>query len=89
MVSPHSLPDLEPAAVRTGAEDAPEQFLWQGRLHRVLTVLEHREGSRVEEWRVRAAAGQRASVEVFDLSFDWSAGCWRVRPAEPATGVSA
>jgi hypothetical protein len=89
MSSPRSLCNPGESAVRTGPQDAPEQFLWRGNLHRVLTVLAHHRGLDVEEWRVRAAAGRSAPVEVFDLSFDWSAGCWTVHPHGQAAGVPA
>ena len=69
----------ESAAVRCSpGEASPEQFLWQGRLHRVCALLSHRPGGRVERWRVRAAAGRDAEPAVFTLDLDWSAGCWEI-----------
>jgi len=66
--------------VRSGSGapgDAPEQFLWQGQLHRVHAVLGHRSGV-YEVWRVQAAAGQRGRLSVFVLRLDWSTGRWSV-----------
>ncbi|HEY0486171.1 MAG TPA: hypothetical protein VGD72_07975 [Mycobacteriales bacterium] len=74
-------------AVRRGETgDAPAQFLWEGRLHLVRTVLGHTTHGRVEEWRVRAAAGRDATPRVFVLRFDWSDGSWSVEPTGTAEG---
>lgn len=66
--------------VRSGSGapgDAPEQFLWQGRMHRVRAVLGHRSGV-YEVWRVQAASGEHARLSVFVLRLDWSTGRWSV-----------
>lgn len=118
----------DPVEVRRGALDpaggvpeAPQQFLWHGRLWKVREVVAHwvetgawwqsdgahavlgsddtgssdrgddsgvdpgdrpdpRTGDLLTErelWRVEAGVGP-ASVGVFDLSFDWSDGCWQL-----------
>jgi hypothetical protein len=83
-VFPAAVSGAEQGPVRRGgAGDAPAQFLWQGRLHVVRAVLAHTTRDRVEEWRVRAAAGRDAAPRVFVLRFDWSDGRWTVLP-EPA-----
>jgi hypothetical protein len=74
---------------RAGEGDAPEEFLWEGQVHRVRAVLAHdsrqdTEGEAVqgagndEVWRVRASAGRHGYRGVFDLRFDWTAGRWTV-----------
>ena len=110
----------DPVEVRRGlvtGVEAPEQFLWRGRLWKVRAVLAHwvetapwwqSSGVRAvvgsdegpqpaggvagdllverELWRVEAgrgagpAAGDGVSGGggVFDLSFDWSDGCWQL-----------
>jgi hypothetical protein len=85
-VFPAAASGAEQGPVRRGeAGDAPAQFLWQGRLHVVRTVLAHTTTGRVEEWRVRASAGRDAASRVFVLRFDWSEGRWAVvaEPADP------
>jgi hypothetical protein len=78
----------ESAAVRRGLDaDSPEQFLWEGQLHRVRAVLGHHSGGRVERWQVQAAAGRHAVPEVFALNLDWSAGRWEVIPVSEVTRV--
>jgi hypothetical protein len=74
---------------RASEGDAPEEFLWEGQVHRVRAVLAHdalegTEGGAVtgagrdEVWRVRASAGRHGYRGVFDLRFDWTAGRWTV-----------
>jgi hypothetical protein len=72
--------------------DAPEEFLWEGQVHRVRAVLTHRAAPEAvsvpagataevdagEVWRVRASAGRHGYRGVFDLRFDWAAGRWTV-----------
>lgn len=65
------------AVRRTRIGDAPEQFIWRGRLYLVRAVLEHEPG-RVERWQVAAAAGAFMPTGVFSLEFDWKAGTWAV-----------
>jgi hypothetical protein len=80
-VFPAATPGAEQGPVRRGETgDAPAQFLWQGRLHVVRTVLAHTTTDRVEEWRVLASAGRDAAPVVFLLRFDWSEGRWTVFP---------
>jgi hypothetical protein len=92
-VFPAAAPGAEQGPVRRGETgDAPAQFLWQGRLHVVRTVLAHTTTDRVEEWRVRASAGRDAAPGVFLLRFDWSDGRWTVFPESadpPAYGSRA
>jgi hypothetical protein len=73
-------------------QDAPEQFLWRGRLWVVREIIAHwvRTGAWWEQdavrdllaesevWRVEAGRGQALTAGVFDLSFDWADGCWRL-----------
>jgi len=106
----------DPVEVRRGlvaGVEAPEQFLWRGRLWKVRVVLArwvetgpwwHSEEARAvigtddaaeeaatpvslvpvdllgerELWRVEAGRGGLESDGVFDLSFDWSDGCWQL-----------
>jgi hypothetical protein len=77
--------DPEPAVRRGSSGDAPEQFIWDDRLHVVRTVLGHSTTGRVEEWRVLAAAGQHAAPQVFVLRFDWASGRWTVQPDSSGT----
>lgn len=70
--------------------EAPEQFLWRGRLWVVRTVVAHwvTTGAwweRIEEsdplaeqevWRVEAGRGRAGDFGVFDLAFDWADGRW-------------
>jgi hypothetical protein len=83
-VFPVAASGAEQGPVRRGeAGDAPAQFVWQGRLHVVRSVLAHTTTGHIEEWRVRASAGREAAPRVFLLRFDWSEGRWTVFP-EPA-----
>lgn len=85
----------DPVEVRkglVGAVEAPEQFLWRGRLWKVRDVIAHWVetgpwwqssgaspdllGER-ELWRVEAGIGVLAGG-VFDLSFSWSDGNWQL-----------
>lgn len=103
----------DPVEVRRGMEEAPDQFLWRGRLWQVRAVLaqwvetgawwsggEVRSVIGSEEagassagtavltpvdllgerdlWRVEAARGAQDSGGVFELSFDWADGGWRL-----------
>jgi hypothetical protein len=74
---------------RAGEGDAPEEFLWEGQVHRVRAVLTHESlddtaggavtgAGRDEVWRVRASAGRHGHRGVYDLRFDWTAGRWTV-----------
>jgi hypothetical protein len=65
------------AVRRTRIGDAPEQFIWRGRLYLVRSVIEHDPG-RVERWQVAAAAGAFMPTGVFSLEFDWTSGTWAV-----------
>lgn len=86
----------DPVEVRRGMvreQEAPEQFLWKGRLWQVRAVLAHWVetgawwtrsettadllGER-EMWRVEAARGALDGGGVFDLAFDWSDGGWQL-----------
>ena len=72
--------------------DAPEQFVWHGRLWVVREIIAHwvRTGAwwersdardllaESEVWRVEAGRGRTTGAGVFDLSFDWGDGCWRL-----------
>ncbi|MGI8700949.1 MAG: DUF6504 family protein [Nocardioidaceae bacterium] len=83
----------DPIDVRRGLVaglDAPEQFVWRGRLWVVREIIAHwvRTGAwwdcddtrdllaEREVWRVEAGRGAASSAGVFDLSFDWSDGQW-------------
>lgn len=83
----------DPIDVRRGLVaglDAPEQFVWRGRLWVVREIIAHwvRTGAwwdgddardllaEQEVWRVEAGRGAALSGGVFDLSFDWSDGQW-------------
>ncbi len=119
----------DPVDVRKGREEAPEQFLWRGRLWQVRGVVAHwvetgpwwqssgvravigsesgaetgaensagEQPSRAvatlagpdllaecEVWRVEAARGRAVAAHddpgfgVFDLTFSWSTGGWRL-----------
>lgn len=98
----------DPVEVRKH-EEAPDQFLWRGRLWQVREVVSHwvETGSwwradadavaaadllgEREVWRVAAARGRVAAIAadpendpgfgVFDLSFDWASGDWRLAGA--------
>jgi hypothetical protein len=73
---------------RASDGDAPAEFLWEGQVHRVRSVLAHepppgegeacRGAGNDEIWRVRASAGRHRQPGVFDLRFDWTAGRWTV-----------
>jgi hypothetical protein len=79
-----TVPTSENDTVRRGEPgDAPAQFLWQGRLHVVRTVLGHSTTGHIEEWQVWASAGRDATPRVFVLRFDWSEGRWTVFPQRP------
>jgi hypothetical protein len=71
--------------VRRNEEGAPEQFIWEGQLYTVRTVLGHSVTGDVEEWRVRAATGRHAVPEVFILRFDRAKDRWTVVPEGPET----
>ena len=72
--------------------DAPEQFVWRGRLWVVRELIAHwvKTGAWWEQseardllaesevWRVEAGRGKAAAGGVFDLAFDWSDGRWRL-----------
>jgi hypothetical protein len=85
---------------RAGEADAPEEFLWEGQVHRVRAVLDHHpvpEGvgpvatdvsDNGEVWRVRASAGRHGYRGVFDLRFDWTAGRWTVTHISMLEGES-
>lgn len=83
----------DPIDVRRGLVaglDAPEQFVWRGRLWVVRDIIAHwvKTGAwwdsddarnllaEQEVWRVEAGRGVALSAGVFDLSFDWSDGQW-------------
>lgn len=83
----------DPIDVRRGmvaGHDAPEQFLWRGRLWVVREIIAHwvRTGAWWEQsrstdllvereiWRVEAGRGKAADAGVFDLAFDWGDGHW-------------
>ena len=83
----------DPVDVRRGLVaglDAPEQFVWRGRLWVVREIVAHwvqtgawwdHDDARdllaeQEVWRVEAGRGATMSAGVFDLSFDWSDGRW-------------
>lgn len=103
----------DPVEVRRGMEEAPDQFLWHGRLWQVRAVLANwmetgawwagREARSVigsdeagasgggttlltpvdllgerDHWRVEAARGPQDPGGVFELSFDWNDGSWRL-----------
>ena len=82
--------EVQPTEVRRAGEgDAPEEFLWEGQIHRVRSVLAHeapqeteREASggagNDEVWRVKASSGRHGYPGVYDLRFDWTAGRWTV-----------
>ena len=85
-----TVPTSERGSVRRGETgDAPTQFLWEGRLYLVRTVLAHSTRDRVEEWRVRAAAGRNAAPRVFVLRFDWADGRWTVYPEAPSSSAGS
>lgn len=83
----------DPVQVRRGA-DAPDQFLWRGRLYVVRDVLAHwvetgcwwrvpsagvdRER---EFWRVEASCGRASVMGVYDLCFDWDGAHWLLSSA--------
>ncbi len=82
----------DPVEVRRGETDGPEQFLWRGRLWKVRAVVAHWVETvpwwqasagpsdlvaERELWRVEAGRSLE-SVGVFDLSFDWTDGCWQL-----------
>jgi hypothetical protein len=84
----------DPIDVRRGVvagHDAPEQFVWRGRLWVVREIIAHwvRTGdwweqgdardllAESEVWRVEAGRGP-ANAGVFDLAFDWGDGYWRL-----------
>jgi hypothetical protein len=75
--------------VRRSDGDAPAEFLWEGQVYKVRTVLAHEfsrgEGGagNDEVWRVRASAGRHGYQGVFDLRFDWTAGRWTVTRITP------
>jgi hypothetical protein len=72
--------------------EAPEQFVWHGRLWVVRQIIAHwvRTGAWWEQaeaadllaereiWRVEAGRGKAVSAGVFDLAFDWGDGHWRL-----------
>jgi hypothetical protein len=83
----------DPIDVRRGmvaGQDAPEQFVWRGRLWVVREIIAHwvRTGAwwehseardllaESEVWRVEAGRGRAANAGVFDLAFDWGDGRW-------------
>lgn len=83
----------DPIDVRRGLVaglDAPEQFVWHGRLWVVREIIAHwvKTGAwwdhddardllaEQEVWRVEAGRGEAVPAGVFDLSFDWSDGQW-------------
>ncbi len=82
----------DPVEVRRGESEGPDQFLWRGRLWKVREVLAHwvetapwwqssaPSGADLlverELWRVEA--GRMAAHGVFELSFNWSDGCWQL-----------
>ena len=85
----------DPIDVRRGlvaGDDAPEQFVWRGRLWVVRQIIAHwvRTGAWWEQgettdllaereiWRVEAGRGTTTSPGVFDLAFDWGDGRWRL-----------
>lgn len=82
----------DPVEVRRGETEGPDQFLWRGTLWKVRAVLAHwvetgpwwqDTAARVdlvaerELWRVEAGRSQDVAG-VFDLSFDWTDGCWQL-----------
>ncbi len=82
----------DPVEVRRGDTAGPEQFLWRGRLWKVRAVVAHwvetgpwwqASTSPVdpiaerELWRVEAGRDLE-TIGVFDLSFDWTDGCWQL-----------
>ncbi len=82
--------EVQPTEVRRAGEgDAPEEFFWEGQLHRVRAVIAHdapqdvrrpaSDGAgREEVWRVKASSGRHSYPGVFDLRFDWTTGRWTV-----------
>ena len=83
----------DPIDVRRGLVaglDAPEQFVWRGRLWVVREIIAHwvRTGAWWEQsepmdllaerevWRVEAGRGRTTGGGVFDLAFDWGDGRW-------------
>jgi len=82
--------EMQPTEVRrVGEDDAPAEFLWEGQLHRVRSVIAHESPHDTEHeacsgagndevWRVRASIGRHGYPGVFDLRFDWTAGRWTV-----------
>jgi hypothetical protein len=84
----------DPIEVRRGLVtglDAPEQFVWRGKLWVVREIIAHwvRTGAWWEQeaatdllaerevWRVEAGRGRTVGTAgVFDLAFDWGDGCW-------------
>jgi len=82
--------EVQPTEVRrAGVGDAPEEFVWEGLIHRVREVLAHeapqetqREASggagKDEVWRVKASPRRHSYPGIFDLRFDWTAGRWTV-----------
>ena len=85
----------DPIDVRRGLVagcDAPEQFVWRGRLWVVREIIAHwvKTGAWWEQsetrdllaesevWRVEAVRGKATDAGVFDLAFDWGDGCWRL-----------
>lgn len=69
--------------VRRDGAEAPEQFLWRGRLWKVRAVLARwvdagasRPPAERETWRVEAGRGGLEPDGVFDLSFDTAVGRW-------------
>jgi hypothetical protein len=75
-------------------DSTPAQFLWQGRLYVVTSVLahwveagawwrgearsEHVDDGERELWRVEAGRGRMFGIGVYDLCFDWSLAQWQV-----------
>lgn len=82
----------DPVEVRRGEHEGPDQFLWRGRLWQVRDIVAHWEAER-EFWRVTAGRGRAAAMvraagpdgdpglEIFDLTFDWASGDWRLAGA--------
>ena len=82
----------DPIEVRRGGQsggEEPDQFLWRGRLWQVKEVVAYwvetgawwrTEGHDLlaehETWRV--VARRTTATGVFDLSFDWTDGSWRL-----------
>lgn len=67
----------EPVEVRR-RDDAPEQFLWRGRLWQVRAVLDVGLVGEREVWRVEAGRGLLGGTVVVELVLDRADGLWAV-----------